>query len=260
MPKFAANLTMLFNEAEFLDRFALTAKAGFKGVEFLFPYAYSVDEIAKRLNDSGTKLVLHNLPAGNWAAGERGIACLPGREEEFRLGVDQAIQYATALGCPRVNCLAGIEPKDSDSSELYATFVENLRFAADLLAGSSINLLIEPINTRDIPGFFLHSTRQARAILLDVNSPNLKIQYDLYHMQIMEGDLAMTIQSNLDSIGHIQIADNPRRNEPGTGEINFGFLFGFLDTIGYAGWIGCEYKPRTTTVEGLGWFEKFKAH
>jgi hydroxypyruvate isomerase len=260
MPKFAANLTMLFNEAEFLDRFALAAKAGFKGVEFLFPYAYSVDEIAKRLNDSGTKLVLHNLPAGNWAAGERGIACLPGREEEFRSGVDQAIQYATALGCPRVNCLAGIEPKDSDSSELYATFVENLRFAADLLAGSSINLLIEPINTRDIPGFFLHSTRQARAILLDVNSPNLKIQYDLYHMQIMEGDLAMTIQSNLDSIGHIQIADNPRRNEPGTGEINFGFLFGFLDTIGYAGWIGCEYKPRTTTVEGLGWFEKFKAH
>jgi hydroxypyruvate isomerase len=260
MPKFAANLTMLFNEVEFLDRFALAAKAGFKGVEFLFPYAYSVDEIAKGLSDSGTKLVLHNLPAGNWAAGERGIACLPGREEEFRSGVDQAIQYATALRCPRVNCLAGIEPKDSDSSELYATFVENLRFAADLLAGSSINLLIEPINTRDIPGFFLHSTRQARAILLDVNSPNLKIQYDLYHMQIMEGDLVMTIQSNLDFIGHIQIADNPRRNEPGTGEINFDFLFVFLDTIGYAGWIGCEYKPRTTTVEGLGWFEKFKAH
>jgi hydroxypyruvate isomerase len=159
-----------------------------------------------------------------------------------------------------VNCLAGIEPKDSDSSELYATFVENLRFAAALLAGSSINLLIEPINIRDIPGFFLHSTRQARAILLDVNSPNLKIQYDVYHMQIMEGDLAMTIQSNLGSIGHIQIADNPRRHEPGSGEINFDFLFGFLDTIGYAGWVGCEYKPRTTTVAGLGWFEKFKTH
>jgi hydroxypyruvate isomerase len=260
MPKFAANLTMLFNEVEFLERFALAAKAGFEGVEFLFPYAHSVDEIAKRLSDSGTKLVLHNLPAGNWAAGERGIACLPGREEEFRSGVDQAIQYATALGCRRVNCLAGIEPKGSDSSESYATFVENLRFAADLLAGSSINLLIEPINTRDIPGFFLHSTRQARAVLLDAKSPNLKVQYDVYHMQIMEGDLAMTIQSNLDSIGHIQIADNPRRNEPGTGEINFDFLFGFLDTIGYAGWVGCEYKPRTTTVEGLGWFEKFKTH
>lgn len=258
MSRFAANLTMLFNELEFLDRFAAASQAGFEGVEFMFPYAYSVDEIAKRLTGSGTRLVLHNLPAGNWAAGERGIACLPGREDEFRSGIDQAIQYAKALGCPRVNCLAGIEPRGSDPSELYATFVENLRFAAELLAGSGINLLIEPINTRDIPGFFLHSTRQARAVLLDVNSSNLKIQYDVYHMQIMEGDLAMTIQSNLDSIGHIQIADNPGRNEPGTGEINFNFLFGFLDTIGYGGWIGCEYKPKTATVEGLAWFDKFR--
>jgi hydroxypyruvate isomerase len=258
VPRFAANLTMLFNEIEFLDRFAAAAKAGFEGVEFLFPYAYSADEIAKRLADSGTKLALHNLPAGNWAAGERGIACLPGREDEFRSGIEQAIQYAKALRCPRVNCLAGIEPKDSDPSELYATFIENLRFAADLLAGSSIKLMIEPINTRDIPGFFLYSTKQARAVLRDVDSPNLKIQYDVYHMQVMEGDLAMTIESNFDSIGHIQIADNPRRNEPGTGEINFDYLFGLLDMIGYAGWIGCEYKPKTTTVEGLQWYDRFK--
>jgi hydroxypyruvate isomerase len=249
---------MLFNEVEFLGRFAAAAKAGFEGVEFLFPYTYSADEIAKRLADSGTNLVLHNLPAGNWAAGERGIACLPDRKDEFRSGVEQAIEYAKALGCPRVNCLAGLEPKDSDTSELYTTFVENLSFAVDLLAGSSIELLIEPINTRDIPEFFLHTTKQALAVLHDVKSTNLKIQYDIYHMQVMEGDLAMTIQSNLKSIGHIQIADNPRRNEPGTGEINFDYLFGLLDTIGYAGWVGCEYKPKTTTIEGLEWFGKFK--
>lgn len=249
---------MLFNEVEFLGRFAAAAKAGFEGVEFLFPYAYSAGEIAKRLADSGTNLVLHNLPAGNWAAGERGIACLPDRKDEFRSGVEQAIEYAKALGCPRVNCLAGLEPRDSDTSELYTTFVENLSFAVDLLAGSSIELLIEPINTRDVPKFFLHTTKQALAVLHDVKSTNLKIQYDIYHMQVMEGDLAMTIQSNLKSIGHIQIADNPRRNEPGTGEINFDYLFGLLDTIGYAGWVGCEYKPKTTTIEGLEWFGKFR--
>jgi hydroxypyruvate isomerase len=253
MPRFAANLTMLFNELPFLDRFQAAAEAGFHGVEYLFPYGYDKYELADRLKRWNLTQALHNLPAGDWAAGERGIAILPGRISEFQHGLFQAIDYAVKLGCRQVNCLAGIAPPDVEPARLHETLVNNLRFAAHELAQEGIALLVEPINTRDMPGFFLNSTAQALRLLDDVDSPNLFIQYDVYHMQIMEGDLARTIEANLDRIAHIQIADNPGRNEPGTGEINFPFLYRHLDAIGYAGWVGCEYKPARETREGLSW-------
>lgn len=255
MPKFAANLTMLFNEVPFLDRFAAAKKAGFGGVEYLFPYDFEKGVLAEQLHQYGLTQVLHNLPAGNWGAGERGIAILPNRVAEFRDGVSRAVEYAKALDCRQVNCLAGIVPEGADPVKLRAVFVENLRYAADALAKHNIKLLIEPINTRDIPGFFLNGTEQAIQIISEVGSENLFVQYDIYHMQIMEGDLAMTMKKHLDRIAHIQLADNPGRNEPGTGEINYPFLFRTLDEIGYRGWIGCEYKPKTTTLEGLGWYK-----
>ncbi|MDH3472630.1 MAG: hydroxypyruvate isomerase [Rhodospirillales bacterium] len=258
MPKFAANLTMLFNEVDFLDRFAAAAEAGFEAVEYLFPYPYVAEDLAERLARHDLTQALHNLPAGDWAAGERGIAILPERVEEFRQGIDSAIAYAKALGCPQVNCLAGVAPEGADPARLHGTFVENLRFAADKLGAEGIKLLIEPINTRDIPGFFLNRTAQAAAILDEVGSGNLFIQYDIYHMQIMEGDLAPTLEANLGRIAHIQLADTPGRHEPGTGEINYPFLFDHLDRIGYSGWIGCEYKPAATTAEGLGWFAPYR--
>ena len=257
MLKFAANLTMLFNEVEFLDRFQAAAQAGFKGVEYLFPYAYPKDQLAALLDKHKLTQVLHNLPAGDWAAGERGIACHPDRVGEFQEGVGKAIEYAQALGCKQINCLAGIAAKDVSPEKAHATFVANLRFAADKLSQAGIRLLIEPINTRDIPGFYLNRTTQALAIIKEVGSANLALQYDIYHMQIMEGDLAPTIQRNLPSIAHIQLADNPGRNEPGSGEINYPFLFGFIDQLGYAGWIGCEYKPKTSTTAGLGWIKPY---
>ncbi len=253
MPKLAANLTMLYNEFEFLDRFDAAAKSGFAGVEYLFPYAYPKDQIAERLARHRLTQVLHNLPAGDWAAGERGIACDPRRVGEFQDGVAKAIEYATTLGCVQLNCLAGIAPQGIDVQTVRATFVANLRFAADKLGAAGIKLLTEPINTFDIPGFFLSGTRQALDIIRDVGSSNLFLQYDVYHMQRMEGELANTIKTHLPQIAHVQIADNPGRNEPGTGEINYRFLFGFLDSIGYTGWIGCEYNPKGTTVGGLGW-------
>jgi hydroxypyruvate isomerase len=257
MPKFNANLTMLFNEVDFLERFGAAANAGFKGVEYLFPYAYQKEELAERLAKHGLTQVLHNLPAGDWAAGERGIATIPGREEEFQDGVGKTIEYATALGCKQVNCLAGIPPKDAPAEKVRATFVKNLKFAAPKLQEAGIRLLIEPCNTRDIPGFYLNRSQQALDIIKEVGSANLSLQYDIYHMQIMEGDLAPTIERNLASIKHMQLADNPGRNEPGTGEINYPFLFGFVDRIGYDGWIGCEYKPKTTTPAGLGWVKSY---
>ncbi|WP_288131065.1 hydroxypyruvate isomerase [Microbulbifer sp.] len=255
MPKFTANLSMLFTEVDFLDRFQAAAEAGFKGVEYLFPYDYSIEEIKQRLDDNGLTQVLHNLPAGDWGAGERGIACHPDRVEEFRAGVDKAIEYATALGCNQVNCLAGIVPDGVSQQQARATFVENLRFAAGRLKAAGILLIAEPINTRDIPGFFLNRTEQALEIFDEVGSSNLKLQYDIYHMQIMEGDLAPTMEKHLERIAHIQLADNPGRHEPGTGEINYPFLFQHLDKLGYQGWIGCEYKPKATTSEGLGWLD-----
>lgn len=253
MPRFAANLTMLFNELPFLERFQAAAEAGFHGVEYLFPYGYDKYELAERLERWQLTQVLHNLPAGDWAAGERGIAILPGRISEFQHGLFQAIDYAIKLGCRQVNCLAGIAPQGAEPARLHETLVNNLRFAAHELAQEGIALLVEPINTRDMPGFFLNSTAQALKLLEDVDSTNVLLQYDVYHMQVMEGDLARTIEANLDRIGHIQIADNPGRNEPGTGEINFPFLYRHLDAIGYAGWVGCEYKPARETREGLSW-------
>ena len=257
MPKFNANLTMLFNEVDFMDRFEAAANAGFKGVEYLFPYAYPKEQLGERLQKYGLTQVLHNLPAGDWAGGERGIATIPGREGEFQDGVGTAIEYATALGCKQVNCLAGIPPKDAAAEKVRATFVSYLKFAAEKLAAAGIRLLIEPCNSRDIPGFYLNRSRQALDIIDEVGSSNLLLQYDIYHMQIMEGDLAPTIERNLAAIAHMQLADNPGRNEPGTGEINYPFLFDFIDRVGYQGWIGCEYKPKGNTVAGLVWVKPY---
>jgi hydroxypyruvate isomerase len=253
MPRFAANLTMLFAEMPFLDRFAAAKAAGFSGVEYLFPYDHDKADLREQLDEHGLTQVLHNLPAGNWAAGERGIAILPDRVDEFRDGVTRAISYAKALDCRQLNCLVGIAPRTGDPFEMNEVLVENLRFAADALARERIKLLVEPINTLDIPGFFLNRTEQAVQLIADVRSNNLFIQYDIYHMQVMEGDIARSLQKHLPRIAHVQLADNPGRNEPGTCEINYPFLFRHLDTLGYRGWVGCEYKPRTTTVDGLGW-------
>jgi hydroxypyruvate isomerase len=254
VPKFAANLTMLFNELPFLNRFAAAKAAGFSGVEYLFPYDFEKAVLREQLLQHGLTQVLHNLPAGDWGAGERGIAIFPDRVDEFRDGVLRAIDYAKALDCRQVNCLVGVAPAGADAFELNEVLLKNLRFAADALAREDIRLLIEPINTLDISGFFLSRTEQAVQIISDVRSDNLFIQYDIYHMQVMEGDIARTVQKHLARIAHVQLADNPGRNEPGTGEINYSFLFRHLDEIGYRGWIGCEYKPKTTTVEGLGWY------
>lgn len=257
MPKFCANLTLMFNEVDFLDRFAASAKAGFTGVEYLFPYVAPAAQVAEKLNAAKLTQVLHNLPAGNWAAGDRGNAVQPDRVGEFQDGVGKAIEYAKALGCKQLNCLAGLTPKDVAPEKVRETFVNNLRFAADRLAGEGIKLLIEPINTRDIPGFYLTKTQQALDIIAAVGSSNLWLQYDIYHMQVMEGDLANTIEKNLAKIAHMQLADNPGRHEPGTGEINYDFLFKHIDKIGYQGWIGCEYKPAAETTAGLGWVKPF---
>ena len=253
MTKLAANLTMLFNEVPFMERFGAAAKAGFKGVEFLFPYAWPAADIAAQLETHRLELVLHNLPAGNWEGGERGIACHPDRVEEFKQGVASAIAYATALRVKQVNCLAGILPANVSREQAQATLVANLAYAAGKLKQAGIRLLVEPINTFDIPGFFLSGTAQALELIAATGSDNIFVQYDIYHMQRMEGELANTIKARLASIGHVQLADNPGRFEPGTGEINYRYLFTLLDEIGYQGWIGCEYKPRAGTLDGLGW-------
>ena len=256
MPRFAANLTMLFNEVPFLDRFALAAQAGFKAVEFLFPYAYTAQDIRQRLDDNGLQLVLHNLPAGDWDAGERGIACHPLRVSEFNSGVERALEYAQALGVPQLNCLAGKAPAGVAEAQLHDTLVANVAHAAAQCKAAGLRLLIEPINTFDIPGFYLNRTAQALAILDAAAADNAYVQYDIYHAQRMEGELANTLSKHLPRIAHIQLADNPGRNEPGTGEINYPFLFAHLDRMGYTGWIGCEYKPASNTSAGLGWLPK----
>ena len=253
MPKLAANLTMLFNEVDLLDRFDAAARAGFKAVEVQLPYAYPREEVAERLQRSGLTLALHNLPAGDWDAGDRGIACHLDRVGEFQDGVGRAIEYATALGCTQLNCLAGIPGENADPDTTRATFLSNLSFAAAKLAEQEIRLLIEPVNSRDVPGFYLNHTAQARSIIEEVGSSNLMLQYDVYHMQVMEGDLVPTMRANIDIICHIQIADTPGRNEPGTGEINYQFVLGALDEMGYDGRVGCEYRPLTTTEAGLHW-------
>jgi len=253
MPRFAANLTMLFNEVPFLERFERAARAGFEAVEFLFPYAHDAREIRQRLDAHRLALVLHNLPPGDWDAGERGIACHPDRVAEFRDGVARGIAYATALGAPQLNCLAGKVPAGVPDATLRATLVANLRYAAAEFKRAGLKLLVEPINDYDIPGFYVNRSAHALSILDEVGADNAYLQYDIYHAQRMEGELAATLQKHLARIAHLQIADNPGRHEPGSGEINYAFLFAHLDRIGYSGWIGCEYKPAATTEAGLDW-------
>ena len=253
MPHFAANLTMLFNEVPFLERFERAAQAGFTAVEILFPYAWPAETIKTLLDQHGLTLVLHNLPPGNWDAGERGIACHPDRVPEFQASVSQGIRYAKTLGVSQLNCLSGIAPVGVDDALVHQTLVENLRYCAGEFKQAGLKMLLEPINRFDIPGFYVNRTAQAVAILDEVGADNAFLQYDIYHAQRMEGELAATLQQHLARIGHIQLADNPGRHEPGTGEINFRYLLARLDALGYTGWVGCEYKPQTTTLAGLGW-------
>ena len=257
MPKFAANLSFLFAEQAFPQRFQRAAGAGFGGVEYLFPYDWPAHQVAEWLKAAAVEQVLFNLPAGEWAAGERGLACLPHRQGEFAESVALAVDYAVQLDCRRVHCMAGIRPAGIAEAELEATYVANLRFAADRLARVGVTVMIEPINSRiDMPGYWLDDVAKGFRLLEAVDRSNVKLQYDIYHAQIIAGDLARTLEANIQRIGHIQIADNPGRHEPGTGEINYPFLFGLLDRLGYDGWVGCEYKPLTTTEAGLGWLPR----
>ncbi len=257
MPKFNANLTMLFTEVPFLERFSLAAQNGFDAVEFLFPYEWPAQQLAESLAKHNLKQVLHNLPAGNWGGGERGIACLPGREGEFQDGVAKGIEYATALNCPAVNCLVGLTPEGVKADLVEKTLVDNLRFAADALAKAGKKLLVEALNSKDIPGFHLVGSKSTMQLIEKVAHPNVLFQYDIYHMQRMEGDLINTIKALVASIGHIQLADNPGRHEPGSGEIHFGNLFKAIDDSGYQGWIGCEYIPAGDTAAGLAWLKNY---
>lgn len=253
MPRFAANLSMLFTDRPFLDRFEAAARAGFEAVEILFPYAFGAQEIRSRLDANGLKLVLFNLPPGDTQRGERGLACLPGREEEFRRSVGQALAYADALGCPQMHCMAGLAPSNPDASALQAIYLSNLRWAADEFEAAGRSLLIEPINRRDIPGYFLNNTVQARQVIEATAKPNVRLQLDLYHCQISEGDVANRIRANADIVAHIQIASVPDRQEPDHGELHYPYLFDVIDATGYTGFLGCEYRPAGRTEDGLGW-------
>ena len=257
MLKFAANLSFMYTEVPFLERFAAAAKDGFKAVEYVSPYVAAPEEIAGLLKANGLEQALFNLPAGNWDGGERGIGCLPDRVSEFEEGVATAIRYGQALNCKKINCLAGIAPKGVDADVLESTLVANLQYAAPRLKDAGIALVLEPINLRDIPGFYVSTSAHAERLLDAVGSDNLTIQYDVYHMQVMQGDLIPTYERLRHRIGHIQIADNPGRNEPGTGEINYAFVLRELDRLGYDGWIGCEYKPKAGTSAGLGWMKPY---
>ncbi len=260
MPRFAANLSMMFNEVPFLDRFAASANAGFTGVEYLFPYDFPAETLAGQLHRHKLENVLFNLPPGDWTAGERGITCLPGREDEFRAGVTIAIDYARRLKTAQVHAMAGIVPQGASADAVHATYIDNLRYAATEFAKHGITLLIEAINTRDMPGFFLNTQAQSYAVIQEVGAPNLKMQMDFYHMQIMEGDLETTLRKYAAHCAHVQVAGVPKRHEPDTGEVNYSYLFDVLDEIGYAGWVGCEYRPAGKTVDGLGWFHSRAAH
>ncbi len=253
MPKFAANLSMLFGEAPFLDRFAAAGAAGFKGVEFLFPYAFPVDEVASAKKGAGLTQALFNMPPGDWGAGERGLAALPERIGEFRAGVETALTYARALECKTLHVMGGLIPKDVSAETLRKTYVDNLRHACDAAAGEGIKIVIEPLNSRDVPGYILPRVGDAAEIVDAVGRPNLGIQFDFYHVQIMDGDLAKRFEKHFSQVGHIQIAGVPERHEPDVGEINYPYLFDLMDRLGYAGWVGCEYRPKTTTTAGLGW-------
>lgn len=267
MPRFAANLSMLYNEHAFLDRFAAAAADGFRAVEYLFPYEFEAAELARRLQAHGLEQVLFNAPPGDWAAGERGLACLPGREHEFRQGIEQALAYAEVLRCPRIHVMAGLAPAGVERSRLQATYEDNLAWAAGQAAAAGRDLLIEPINPRDIPGFFLNRQDEAHRVVQAVGAPNLKVQMDLYHCQVVEGDLAMKIRQYLPTgrVGHFQIAGVPQRHEPDLGELNYPYLFGVIDEVaaacGWTGWVGCEYRPARGAVPdgtraGLGWLPR----
>ena len=257
MPKFSANLSFLYADLPFLDRFAAAAKDGFRAVEYVGPYGSPAEDVAAALRANELTQALFNLPAGNWDGGERGIGCHPDRVVEFQSGVETAIRYGQALGCEKVNCLAGIAPAGTTAQERDAVLIANLQYAAPRLADTGIKLLLEPINLRDIPGFHVSTTHHAERLLDAVGSDNLFIQYDIYHTQVMQGDLVPTYARLKDRIGHVQIADNPGRNEPGTGEINYGFVLSELDRLGYGGWVGCEYKPKAGTSAGLGWMKPY---
>ena len=258
MPRFAANLSMMFNEVPFLDRFALAAKAGFKGVEFLFPYDHPAAEIAARLKDNGLQQVLFNAPAGDFGKGERGMAAIPGKQAAFRDSIKLALEYATTLACPRLHIMAGLKPEGVAHDTQTAVYGANLAYAAEECAKAGVKPIIEPINHRDIPGFFLNTTDQAAAIIAAVGPEKLGMQFDLYHCQITEGDVVKRVEKHLPLIAHMQVADTPGRHEPGTGEVNWPFVFKTIDALGFRGWIGCEYRPAGETLAGLSWFAPYK--
>ena len=259
MPRFAANLSMMFTEVPFLDRFSRARAAGFGAVEFLSPYEHPAAEVAKRLKDNGLRQVLFNVPAGDFAAGERGIAALPGRQAEFREGLDRALDYAAALGCPLLHVWGGLAPAGVPRDTLTATYAANLAWAAERCGPAGVKPIIEPINHRDIPGFFLNTTDQAAAIIGAIGPERVGMQFDLYHCQITEGDIVKRVERHLPLIAHMQVADNPGRNEPGTGEVNWPYVFRRIDELGFKGWIGCEYRPAGKTEDGLGWFAPYRA-
>lgn len=258
MPRFAANLSMMFTEVPFLERFAAAAAAGFEGVEYLFPYEHPPEAIRKALDDAGLEQALFNLPPGDFAAGERGIAALPGREAEFRDGLEKALHYARVIGAKRLHCMAGLIGAEDDREAFSSTYLANVALAAEKAAPLGITMLIEPINTRSIPGYFLNYQRDGRRIIEQVGAANLKLQLDFFHCQIMEGDLAMHLRELFGVVGHVQVAGVPERHEPDVGEVNYSYLFDLLDEIGYAGWVGCEYVPRGRTEDGLGWFQSYR--
>lgn len=257
MPRFAANLSMMYNEHAFLDRFAAAAADGFRAVEYLFPYEHAATELRARLDANGLTQALFNAPPGDWAAGERGLAALPGREAEFRDAVGRALEYAGVIGNDRVHVMAGLVPANADRARHRAAYLENVAYAAKAAAAQGITIVLEPINTRDMPGYFLNRQDDAQAICKEIGAANLKVQFDCYHCQIVEGDIAMKLKRDMPGIGHIQIAGVPERHEPDLGELNYPYLFEVIDGLGYEGWIGCEYRPRAGTSEGLGWLKPY---
>lgn len=259
MPRFAANLSMLYPQHDFLGRFAAAAADGFEAVEYLFPYDFTPQVLKQQLSDNGLVQALFNAPPGDWAAGERGIASLPGRESEYRSGVERALDYASVLGNDRIHVMAGLLPDEALRERHRAVYLENLAYAAEQAAKAGITVLIEPINTRDMPGFFLNRQDQAQAICKEVGATNLKVQFDFYHCQIVEGDVISTLRRDFAGVGHIQIAGVPDRHEPDTGELNYPWLFEEIDRLGYTGWIGCEYRPKGDTRQGLQWLRDWRA-
>jgi 2-dehydrotetronate isomerase len=253
MPKLAANLSMMYTELPFLERFAAAAEDGFTGVEFLFPYAFEARAIRAELDRHGLQQVLFNTPPGDFDAGERGIAALPGREEEFRRGIDLAIDYAQHLRCPQVHLMAGLVKSETERGHMREVYQENLRYAAGKLASAGLRGLIEPINTRDIPGYLLNTQEDAHDLLARLSQPNLAVQMDFYHVQIVQGDIAMRLRRFLPGVGHVQIAGVPHRHEPDLGEVHYPYLLRLLDELGYSGWVGCEYRPQNGTRAGLAW-------